>query len=415
MKNIILSIIKKLKNIIFLFIAISILFQLSPQLMSPNILQVDDFVEYWAAGKLNLIGGNPYSPEELLPLQFQVGRHHGIPVMMWNPPWTLAVIMPFAYLDYPFARFLWFLGHTAILVFCANYLWRYYGGANDKAWVAILITLTFLPSLFALKTGQISALLLLGLVCFLSWIERRTWGLLSLAILLMSIKPHILYLLIFAFFWWSLRNGQWNFFLISGIGIILGTEIALIINPHVLSQYSYAISTYPPYQFATPTIGGILRFYIGLEYVWLQFLPPILGLMWFFLYWRRKGLTWNWPQQLPLLIIFSVLTASYGWTCDYVVLLLPIILVAQAILRQGLKWTSLFLIILYLSINLQMVLQVQQGNSNDFWFLWVIPALSGWYLLAIHLGLVTVSSPGSDCQNSGRNLSSLVSPSRSAG
>ena len=35
----------------------------------------DDYVEYWAAGRLYITGGNPYNPDELLPLQNQAGRY----------------------------------------------------------------------------------------------------------------------------------------------------------------------------------------------------------------------------------------------------------------------------------------------------------------------------------------------------
>jgi len=34
---------------------------------------INDFIEYWAAAKLLLSGGNPYSAEQLLQLQRTVG------------------------------------------------------------------------------------------------------------------------------------------------------------------------------------------------------------------------------------------------------------------------------------------------------------------------------------------------------
>ena len=40
---------------------------LLPLLNDPGIWPPDDYVEYWAAGRLNLHGQNPYSPELLLP------------------------------------------------------------------------------------------------------------------------------------------------------------------------------------------------------------------------------------------------------------------------------------------------------------------------------------------------------------
>ena len=63
----------------------------------PTIWPPDDYVEYWAAGRLNLEGANPYSKATLLPLQQSAGRELATvddAVMMWNPPWTLSFVMP---------------------------------------------------------------------------------------------------------------------------------------------------------------------------------------------------------------------------------------------------------------------------------------------------------------------------------
>src|SRR5713226_8770855 len=62
-----------------------------------SIMPPDDFVEYWAAGRLNAHGQNPYEGEYLLPLEREAGRQtfpvdssgREAAVMMWNPPWTL--------------------------------------------------------------------------------------------------------------------------------------------------------------------------------------------------------------------------------------------------------------------------------------------------------------------------------------
>ena len=56
-------------------------------------------------------------------------------------------------------------------------------------------TFAFLPTLFALQSGQIGPLLLLGAVLFLEC-ERRGWPVLAgAATVLLAIKPHLAYLL----------------------------------------------------------------------------------------------------------------------------------------------------------------------------------------------------------------------------
>ena len=44
------------------------------QFLDPRLLYFDDFVEYWAAGKLNLTGGNPYDPVQIKAMEMQTGR-----------------------------------------------------------------------------------------------------------------------------------------------------------------------------------------------------------------------------------------------------------------------------------------------------------------------------------------------------
>ena len=68
---------------------------------------LEDFVEYWAAGRLNAAGANPYDPGLMLQEQRQVGWPDRTPVMMYNPPWTLALAMPMGALSFGFARSLW--------------------------------------------------------------------------------------------------------------------------------------------------------------------------------------------------------------------------------------------------------------------------------------------------------------------
>ncbi len=58
-------------------------------LTDTRILPPDDFVEYWAAGRLNAQGQNPYDPGLLMPLEVAAGRPLEQAILMWNPPWTL--------------------------------------------------------------------------------------------------------------------------------------------------------------------------------------------------------------------------------------------------------------------------------------------------------------------------------------
>src|SRR3954449_5872055 len=60
-------------------------------------LPLFDFVEYWAAGRLNAAGENPYDPERIHEVEHEAEEHPNT-VLMWNPPWTLTLVMPFGLL-----------------------------------------------------------------------------------------------------------------------------------------------------------------------------------------------------------------------------------------------------------------------------------------------------------------------------
>jgi len=79
-----------------------------------------DFVEYWSAGRLNLMGGNPYDPGQLLPLQQESGVIQDEAIIMWNPPMLITLTMLFGLADFGFSRLVWFVFNVIIInsVYC---------------------------------------------------------------------------------------------------------------------------------------------------------------------------------------------------------------------------------------------------------------------------------------------------------
>src|SRR5258707_7696020 len=72
-----------------------------------NLNVGSDFVEYWAAARLNLAGQNPYAGSAVWAVQHDLGFQFQGPVMMYNPPWGLAIALPFGLLPYRVALMLW--------------------------------------------------------------------------------------------------------------------------------------------------------------------------------------------------------------------------------------------------------------------------------------------------------------------
>lgn len=339
------------------------------------------FVEYWAAGRLQLTGNNPYSPEQLFALQQSVGLTRDRPEIMWNPPWTLSFVMPFGMLSYPISRLLWLMLHLALVLFCADWTWRFYGGPIRRYWIAWIVGFTFLPTLNVLLSEQIGPLILLGLVGFLHFEKRKQWWLAGSVLVLIAIKPHLLYLFWIALIFWALDRKRWAVLLGGAVSGLVATTIPLIFNPAVISQYFYLCTTAKPtpFDWATPTLGSFLRLLFGLEKVWLQFVPSLLGILWFLLYWHEHRRTWEWAEQLPPLLLVSVSTTSFGWTFDQVVLLPAVIQAAVWTFHSHQPLTISLAMATYLTID-SVALTMNILRINDLWHFWMAPALLLTYL-----------------------------------
>ncbi len=350
----------------------------------PTFWPPGDFVEYWAAAKLTLAGKNPFDPDLLLPLEHSAGRQTDAAVMMWNPPWSLAIVLPLGLFPAREAQFLWLAVNLLALCYCADRLWLLFGGSPKRWWVGWLVVLVALPTAFALQWEQIGPLLLLGAVLFLEC-QRRGWQYCAgAATVLLAVKPHLAYLVWVAIAVDAVSQGRWRVIVGGVIAGLVCTSIALVFNPHVLHQYVDAIGNRPPAQWATPTLGTALRYAFGKHLFQLQFIPMVFGLIWFARHpWSfsssgSTGKHWDWREELPLLLLVSFVTAPYGaWQFD-MVLLLPATM--WLVIRTE-RPARGFIVAGLIAVNLGCIL-VNHFTSTSFWFLWVSPAILGLYLLS---------------------------------
>jgi hypothetical protein len=368
--------------------------QVRQLLADPTVWPPDDFIEYWAAAKLTLDGHNPYDPELLLPLQRAAGRDTDEAVMMWNPPWSLAVVLPLGLMHARVAQLLWLLANLAAVGYCGDRLWLLAGGDRSRRWVGWVVAFVFLPTLFALQSGQIGPLLLLGAVLFLEC-ERRGWPMLAgAATVLLAVKPHLAYLVWLAILCDAVVRRRSGVILGGLAAGVVATLVPLAFNPQVLHQYADAMANRPPQQWVSPTLGTVLRLWLGEDLFRLQFVPVAVGLVWFAWYWRRNAARWDWAEQLPLLLLVSFVTAPYGaWPFD-MVLLLPAVVWLVAIRAGSVSDGSdvptvahasgsdrRFVLAALVAINVGcLVLNVCRVTS--FWFIWVSPAVLAVYALA---------------------------------
>jgi hypothetical protein len=335
-----------------------------------------DFAEYWAAGRLVNAGGNPYDPGAMLREQREIGLTHSRPVMMYNPPWTLVLAMPAAALDFGRARSIWLPLQILITLWSASRLWILYGGSPRQTTLAWYLALLWMPTLIALNLGQVSPLVLLGLVGFLSSVDDRRDIAAGAYLSLTVVKPQIVALVWAAAFLWILANRRWKVLAAAGACIAAASLAVAWKNPHVFAQYRHLMVTAPPtLEFESPNLATALRVMIGTDRSWPQFVPTVVGLLGVALLWHHRHRTWHWSRELPALVIFSCLVTAYGgWPFDLIVLLIPIIATAATVVRSGRRSLIVYGASAFLAISFA-ALAMYQARVPQSLFVWMTPAV----------------------------------------
>jgi hypothetical protein len=341
-------------------------------------LDLQDFVEYWAAGKLNASGINPYDPALLYKCQRQVSPGLTEAIMMWNPPWTLTLAMPFGLLPATLGHWLWLIVQAAAMLGSTAWIWHRHGGEPGRTWLGLAITSAFAPAWFVLMMGQVSPLILLGVIAFLEFQSRGrdVWAGASLA--LAALKPHLVVVFGAAVLLWVLWQRRWGVLagLIAGVGAL--SALPWLTNPAVFGQYWNALGGRPP-QMLSPTIGSLLRVAFGIEHFRLQFVPVVFGLTWLVWRWHSQRSTWDWIAETPLLLLVSFLSASYGgWPFDIIVLLIPVL--QAAIWVRGNRSMAAFGLLALIGFDVIAMLMRNVHYTRYYWYAWMTPMILYAYL-----------------------------------
>lgn len=362
-----------------LVFSVGVLLWSASSLISQDELYVNDLVEYWAAGKLNLSGQNPYDPDALLAIQKEAGWLYDWPDMMWNPPWTLVLIFPLCSIPYHLSWIISLIVWIAIIALSSSWLWQVYGGPPEKLWLAWLLAFTFAPVFISIGLGQITPFMLLGLSGFLYFerMGRDMWA--GLSLFFTTIKPHTFFIFWIVLFIWAYEHRRWRILLSTLCAGLIATAIPLFYNPDVIIQYIEALRMNPPTHWVTSSLGTVLRFIFGWDVFWLQFVPPVLGSIWGIVYYFKRRESWMWKTDVPLLLFVASMTIAYGWIMDWVILLVPLEQAAVWILGRSWNLQSKRVVGVYVLANLAITIQSGWGLA-DFWQIWLPPVILAIYL-----------------------------------
>jgi hypothetical protein len=339
----------------------------------------DDFVGYWTAGRLLAFQENPYSLENFVSINEGLGFTTIVLLPVFYPPTVLPVFMLFGLIPYPISRFIWLILSISLIFYCGLWLWRIIHGPNEKRWVIIICVLSFAPIYFSLIEGQITFLILLGLVGFLYYINENQWFKAGLFLSLLLIKFQLIYLILVAVLFWVIFQKRWK--VIAGTilasGLLVG--ITIIFQPSIISDYIIFILSNTPSHCGYVSISAL--FCLINQEDWLfRYLPTILGVIWVSLYFFRSRDDWIWLEKISILLFVSLITAPLTWMHDQLLFLVPIIEVAVLILARkfGLKEESILFV--YVVVNIIAISLVPENRFRQYVFIWMPVVLFLLYL-----------------------------------
>lgn len=338
-----------------------------------------DHRAYWAAARLLITGGNPYDRLQMLALEQANGFYEPVPLMLWNPPWTMAFFVPLALLPFRISSLCWLAMTAVTALFCGLALWHVLADAEGSHdWLGILAVLAYVPTVQVLKLGQVGFLVLAGITGFLVAVSKKHDFLAGMALTPLLVKPHLTLLLLAAICWWILLKRRWRVALGWLASFTVVNLVIFLLSSTTFSQYLHAESGLP-FEWRTATLGVWLRDIFGYEHSWLMFLPSVVGLFLVSL-WAlfRKG-AWDWKRLLPALLLASTVCAPFGWSHDTVTLLPAVILVLVS-LPLVKSWHRMLVLVFYGFAQLLMLLQNQLyiDNAVFYWYPLFLAALFFW-------------------------------------
>ena len=340
-----------------------------------------DFTEYWTAGRLNANGENPYDGTKMRDLQRSLGLDDTA-IMMWNPPWTLTLVMPLGLLPFRMAYGAWVLLHVGLMLGSAEFLWRGFDGPRNQRWIAYLLALAFVPTIFLIGSGQITAIVLIGLAGFLVCI-RANRPLLAGAIgALTAVKPHLLGLFALGLLLEAGRDRFGRKVLLGGAMVgLLACIPPTFANPDVWTNYfqattgSSSADHHNLARWTPPLIGWWLRTAVPGQPFWVQWLPLLLGAASFVWWYFRVPRERSAARNLPTIVGLSLLLAPYGvWQHDLVLLLVPILATGVKLAKTPHALARSFGVGSLVLANAAMLTMMVDHASSE-WYVWVTPAI----------------------------------------
>ena len=318
-----------------------------------------DLIEYWSSAKLLFSNGqSPYSVQALLEVQSQIytikDYEQGVfPIIMWNPPFIFIFIFAFSLINFPSLIYIWFL--ASILIFLIgitkiiDLLSQYFEVKKITKYILYCSIIAFYPFSLGLFYGQITPILFISYIFFLfsyfnledinNKIKNDSYlGGILLSITL--IKPHILYLNYLYILVYSFKSRNYKTIVAFFISASFLALFPMIFVKNIWESWYLFISKSPPIYWKTPTIGSFLQEIViedklNLNMHLIRVLPSLFCFpaVLFYLIFKKHD-NYN-IKTFLLLTPLSLISSSYGWVYDQILLLPTLIFLLIPLIKTN--------------------------------------------------------------------------------
>lgn len=343
--------------------------------LTPKDAADRDFIGYWATGQQLAHHANPYDAAAMMRIEQSAGYSLAVPRITPSPPVAFLLLLPLGWMGAKWGLIAWLLVQMGCVGLCLWMTWRLFGQPGSRLHLAGLL---FAPVLACLEAGQIGIFFLLGMMVFLAHHEKRP-ALAGAGLLLCALKPHLfLPFLLVLLLWMALHRAKGTWILAGFFAFLaVNTTVTLWFDPHVWSQYLAMMHASGIENRLTPTLGEGLREIFGLQVVWLQWVPEMVGCVWAVVYFWNRRANWNWLDEGLRVLLVGVVCTPYEWLTDEAVVL-PAVLAGM--FRAEARGRSLIPIAV---VGVVALVEVLAGVPITGWgYVWTPLAWLGWYVYA---------------------------------
>jgi hypothetical protein len=326
----------------------------------------NDFASRWAGARAFWIDGvSPYSDEATRQIQMLIyGRpippeeeQEFDPGPFAYPFYTVFLLFPIVWTSYAWAEAIWLVVlevclFAGLLLALRLYDWR------PPRWLLICTAVWaffFYPHARALLLGQFAVFVFATVTLALWALKSGRDVLAGFCLAVSTVKPQMLFLLIPLLLWWAVRERRWRFVASSAawMALLLGTS--WIVEPGWVGAFVAQVARYPSYTAIGSPIWILAHVTFPFLGVWGErvlsglAIVGLIGAAWWALRQRKMG-RFDWAVGLCLIV--TNLVALRTATTNYVILLLPLVMVFRALQRRrgGVWWILLIEVVLLVGL-----------------------------------------------------------------